>query len=101
MEQTVLVGDRDDLLDILANEEYRETLSVLRARPAEVMSVTDLAYETHTHKPGGPAVTTIRLHHVILPKLDSAGLVNYDPVEHTVRSRSSERAEPWLDVVEN
>lgn len=101
MAETLLAFDRDELLAVLAQEEYRGTLSELQARPDGVTSLTDLADGRHTHEPGGPVPTAIRLHHAILPKLDDIGLVDYDSVENTVRYRSSERVESWLDRIED
>lgn len=101
MAETPLAFDRYELLAVLARGEYRGTLSELQARPDGVTSLTDLADERHTHEPDGPVPTAIRLHHAILPKLDDVGLLDYDPREHAVRYRSSERVESWLNRIED
>lgn len=43
------------------------------------------------------AITTA-LHHVDLPRLDRAGVVDYDPDEHTVTPVRAETLAPYLDV---
>ena len=75
----------DDVLAALAHEFRRVCLTVLEAE-TESLSLTDQVREIRRRTPGttGPdarEVTSIRssLHHVHLPRLDGAGLVEYDP----------------------
>lgn len=92
--------EQDDLLALLATKEYRDTLSELRTRAGDVTSLTTLAADTPTRASAGTAVTALRLHHMILPKLADAGLVQYDSDERTVRYRGNEAQEALLDRIQ-
>lgn len=100
MGQTLPMDGGDDLLAVLANEEYRGALSELRTEPNGVKALSDLPTERRTHDSSGIAATPSRLHHVVLRKLEDIGLIDYDTEEHTVRYRPSESAKSWLQAIE-
>lgn len=81
----------DDVLASLASERRRIALSVLEDRDVP-MARADLAREIATREtdeepdpePGTVADLLISLQHVHLPKLEAAGLVEYDTTDGTV-----------------
>jgi len=50
------------------------------------VSLADLAADLAERRDGSlePRCVKIRLHHVVLPKLNDTGLIDYDPDEHEI-----------------
>lgn len=89
----------DELLTALANAHCRAVLRYFRDAPEPTTTVTALARQlTDTDRTTDREA--IRLHHRTLPRLDDAGLLDYDPVDHTVRYQPTERVVSLLDMVE-
>lgn len=84
---------------ILADRACRETLAALEAEGDGPTSLAALASDVGPLGPGGQRDAAVHLHHVTLPKLEDAGLVDYDPDERTVRSTRDELDEASLDRV--
>lgn len=83
----------DDVVDCLANERRRTALAVLEERSGPTSRRTlarEVAEREGDGEPSRDAVeeTLVTLHHVHLPKLVDAGIVEYDGDEMTVASRS-------------
>lgn len=87
---------------LFADETRRYAVVRLSVTPDGVASLSELAdYVTSR----SPTVETrqqaaIRLHHVVLPQLEDAGLVEYDPRSETVRYYEDPTVEALLDDVE-
>lgn len=98
----------DTLFEVLASPQRRFVLSHLSLR--DVVSVDDLARELaaeESHPTVADATDEARgrfrttLYHVHLPKLASAGLLDYDCERGTVELRETiDAAEPFLALTE-
>ncbi len=75
----------------LSCEHNRRTLEYFQESPGDVASVDELATYVADYQNGGgsdsPEQIALRLHHVGLPKLAGAGVLEYDPRSKTVRYR--------------
>jgi DNA-binding transcriptional ArsR family regulator len=97
----------DALLDVLGDRRRRRALSVLLGRPGPV-ALDDLAEEVAAREAGDPPADTgseeefrvrTALHHVHLPKLDDAGLVEYCTERNVVETEAAAfDATPYLEV---
>lgn len=84
----------DDVYSVVANEHRRHALAVI-AREPEAMNVSRLVEQVadrlrpeHAESASDRALRELRvsLHHRHLPKMVSAGLVEYDAESRTVKS---------------
>ena len=82
-----------DLLDVLTDDRRRRVIAVLARAPHETVTLTGLAVTVTTVEEdtaladldrGRLAAVRSTLHHVHLPKLADAGLLEYDPERRTV-----------------
>lgn len=86
----------DLIYHLLSNERRRILLSSLLERPDERVPVDDVIDEIARHERPDPGPVshrdrvTIDLHHVHLPKLADAGVIEHDPVTRTVRYEGPE-----------
>lgn len=92
-----------ELLRLVAGRERRIVLQYLRRQgggPVTIDSVADTATAIHREFDPDHARedTLLSLHHVSLPKLAAAGLVEYDGTAGTVRYDGDDRVERVLDV---
>ena len=102
------VVSTDGLLRAVADEKRRTILRYLIAQPVRWVSVGELADVLGPVEPTRPGESNgnIELHHVTLPHLDRAGLVEYHR-NRGVRYRGSEPAEQllrcleWLDTADH
>lgn len=92
----------DQLHRLLANSRRRLVLSYLQSHSGDWVSFEDLVAATaRGERPDpGPATHWQRvetdLHHVQLPKLADAGVIEYDPVAGTVQYDPSDELEAAL-----
>lgn len=82
--------------ELLANERRRRTLAILAERD-EAISLEELASELANRAgdesgAAGATDAAIGLHHIHLPKLDTVGLIDYDPETHNVEPHVTEPA---------
>lgn len=76
--------------ELLANRRRRHVLSYLRDHPHEEIPIDDLTSQVIARElmagegPVDPESVSATLHHVHLPKLDDAGIVDYDEDAHVV-----------------
>lgn len=101
----------DATLELLADRERRAVLGYLMDDPRGTATVSELADhlaemraeeagdEADPEEAGDEATTT--LHHVHLPKLADAGVVEYDDRSGEVRYWGEDRLEAWYDHVES
>lgn len=75
----------DDLFGVLADEDRRRTVRWLAEQEGTV-DRTDLAEALGADPTDGDDRLETRLHHVHLPALDDADVVDYDPKSGTVRA---------------
>lgn len=96
----------DTLHDLLSNGRRRHLLSYLVNRPDETVPVDDVIdHITRDERPDpGPVPHSERveidLHHVQLPKLTEAGVIEHDPVAETVRYDGPEALATLLAVTD-
>lgn len=95
----------DETLELLADRERRAILRHLTACSDDVTTCDDLADQLHAERarreesnPDEAAVES-RLHHVHLPKLREAGLLEYDRRNKHVRYWGDSRVEDWLGEI--
>lgn len=94
-------GSDDDvrrLFETYGWEYRRQTVRYFRESGETVASLDDLVdhvVEATTGEPDRERIAT-QLHHVSLPKLDDAGVVEYDFRTHTARCRDPPRLEDVL-----
>lgn len=79
--------DLDTIFEVLADDNCRYVLSYLKDMSDDVASRDELASHVDSHVPDSSTEerVTIALHHLMLPKLEDAGLLEYDPRSATVR----------------
>lgn len=96
----------DEILQVLADPRRRIVLRELAEKPSREVSVDALqevvARELEGPPPRPRAATkiAIQLRHVHLPRLEEAGLCEYDADGERVEYRSSEFAEALLEFLE-
>lgn len=90
---------RDEFLNALANHHCRAVVSYYRDSPEDVASVKDLANAITKQDHGGIEQVTLRLQHSILPKLATAGVVEYDAMSNIARYRGSSELEALMDCI--
>lgn len=104
---------REEVFDILSNQRRRHTLHYLRQQEAEEPSVDLRELSEHvsawengvspdeiTHRERKTVYTALRQTH--LPKMDQAGVVEYDPNRGSIEpTEEFQEVEVYLDVVPN
>ena len=98
----------DAWLEVLADPRCRHVLHYFTRTAGQVATVDELATsleasgQIRTTRPeqatGDRA--TVTLHHTVLPKLDEAGVLDYDARTQTVRYHEHPALERWLRAVE-
>ena len=89
----------NDVLSALARPECRRVVGYFRDRSADTATLEELA-RACVDEESDLDRTTGQLHHVILPKLDETGIVDYDARSSTVRYHGDPTAEAVLDAIE-
>ncbi|RBI62473.1 hypothetical protein DMJ13_11485 [halophilic archaeon] len=89
----------DELLQIVADRHRRSVLYCLQDANEDVASFDELREHLLARDLDidDSERATIALHHRILPRLEDAGLVEYDARSDTVRYREDDLAERLLD----
>mgnify|MGYP006279726925 CR=1 FL=1 len=99
--RAVVTPPIDDVFDLLSNDCRRRVCLFLRQSAVEVATLSDLvealASEASEEERDRLA---INLHHRHLPKLDDAGIVEYDPRSNTARYWGQPTVEKWAEHVE-
>lgn len=96
----------DEILEILSNYQRRSIIQHLRDTPGHVHGIDEvidhlqrLERERHGEAPGEDHLLSV-LVHVHGPKLDNAGLVDYDIPSREIRYYQNERYERILEQIE-
>lgn len=96
----------DEILEILSNYQRRSIIQHLRDAPGHVHSIDGvidhlqrLERQRHGDAPGEDHILSV-LVHVHGPKLDNAGLVDYDIPSRQIRYYPDERYELILEQIE-
>ena len=90
---------KDDLLTLLADADRRRILTYLRDADDGVATVSDLGSVIDERDRSGSESTRIKLVHSDLPKLEDAGVVEFDQRSETVRYQACPRVEKLLRFV--
>lgn len=91
------------MFTVLANEHRRLILSYLAETDNDVTTFEDLVDHLLVHEAEAVDDLTdesvaIALHHIHLPKLKEAGLIEYDTQSETVRYQADDMVEASLNV---
>ena len=99
--RAVVTPSIDEVFDLLADDCRRRVCLFLCRCKVEVVTLSDLV---EALEPDGDEETRerlkINLHHRHLPKLDEAGIVDYDPRSNTARYWGQPTLEKWAEHVE-
>ena len=94
----------DEIHDLFANERRRRVLSVLEAHPDDALPVDELVDRVVERERPDPGPTSHRdrvlidVHHVHLPKLADASVIEFDPVAEQVRYCGPDALSSMLDL---
>lgn len=92
----------DRVFAALATETSRSVLAYFEASDSQTASIDDLTEYIAARQSASdartPAQLRVRLHHTDLPKLDDAGLIDYDPRTTTVRYREEHSVKEWTAI---
>lgn len=90
----------DDLLEALARERRRRVLQYFRERDDDVATIEALSgyVAAGDEGPDETEAIALTLHHVDLPKLAAAGIVEYDERSNAARYRGDERLDRLLEA---
>lgn len=100
MNQITTRHDRpDDVLTLLADAHRRSIIAYFRSSGSDDATLTDLAAHVCEQSDEHVEPVTSRLHHVHLPRLADAGVVEYDPRSETVRYRGTDDVEQLMDCL--
>lgn len=91
MEQYTVAGSTDELLRVVSDRRRRAVLNHLRENGDGAVTVDELVDGIPADERTARARVELQLRHVHLPKLDAAGIVEYDAGSATVRYRPEGR----------
>ena len=97
-----LSGELDTVFELLGDRERRSVVAHLLEGNGQTATVPELADQCQQEAEGSTSTTdpvVMRLHHTHLPKLEDAGVVEYDPRSKTVRYRGDALLETFLGQV--
>lgn len=97
----------DATLELLANHDRRAIVAYLRDATCQTATVDELAdhlVERRTERSGerpGRSHVVSTLHHIHVPKLADAGVVDYDARTKEIRYWGCDRLERWHERIES
>lgn len=101
-ERTMPKSDLDELFEVLANGQRRQILAYLDGIDDDVAAFSELIEHVADDSAGESADARERvamnLHHNHLPKLSTAGIVEYDARSETVRYRGGPVVADWVKI---
>lgn len=95
----------DETLGLLSNRERRTLLAYLREEGDRTLTFDEVVDHLVAQRSERIGEQTDRdhvarsLHHVHVPKLAEAGVVEYDTQDRTIRYRPDSRLETWLERI--
>lgn len=95
----------DETLELLADRERRRVLEHLVEKSTDSASIAELREQLGDGPTGEPGCGSgldrfeLSLHHIHLPMMDAAGIVEYDARSKDLRYRPDDRLETWLERV--
>lgn len=95
-----LTVDRDELHQTLADDTCRKTISRLETHENSALALDELVTGTRMGAATEARPSAANLHHVILPKLAAADILEYDSSSRTVHYESQERVKTALATSE-
>jgi serine/threonine protein kinase HipA of HipAB toxin-antitoxin module len=99
--RAVVTPPIDDVFELLSNDCRRRVCLFLRRAGVEVATLEDLLEALAPNADDEERERlAINLHHRHLPKLDDAGIVDYDPRSNTARYWGQPTVEKWAEHVE-
>lgn len=90
----------DELLRAIANHERRALMSHRHAEPTETLPLDSLVNQRTVATTTCELDLRIRLHHVHLPELDDAGIIDSDPATQTITYHGRPILEVLFDIIE-
>jgi len=90
-----------ELLDVLSTDGCRDTLAYFRDASEDTARVDDIAAALSETDARDAEQFALRLHHVILPRLADAGVLEYDARTNTARYHGQDNLDSLFDAVEN
>lgn len=99
LQQTFQPDRKDELLTILSEAKRRAILTYLRDVDDGVATVQELSNGIDKQEHGGSKVTPVELVHSDLPRLEEAGVIEFDQRSRTVRYQGSTELEQLLQFV--
>lgn len=98
----VLLQSDDAQIDALTRDLCRDVLRYFTDRSTEVATVDELErfVRERDERDEDDSRIAIRLHHSALPRLEDAGVAEYDPRSNTVRYRIDPSVEEWMRVID-
>lgn len=100
MEPTIQSDELDSHLTVLSNRNCRAVLTYFRDSSEDIASVSHLAHEIGEQVPEETKLVGLQLHHSALPRLDQAGLAEYDARSKTVRYHGDSEPETLINCIE-
>lgn len=91
----------DDQLSVLTNELHRTIVLYFCRHSTETATTDDIADYIRDQQDTELSNLEVRLHHVILPRLAKAGVLEYDSRSNTVRYRRQPTLETWVQSIVN
>lgn len=89
----------DEFLRVLSSQYCRAALSYVRESPESAAIVDEIAEAIADRRGVETDDVLVRLHHWVLPKLEDAGVVDFERRTDTARYRGRPEVEAMLDVI--
>lgn len=94
----------DTVFDLLAESDQRRLLTCLRETPEPTITILELATQLSESKANrdensGRRLLVMRLHHHHLPRLEDAGVLEYDTRSGMIRYRGDPGLHEWLEYI--
>lgn len=99
LQQTFQPDRKDELLTILSEAKRRAILTYLRDVDDGVATARELVNEIDRQNDGDSGVTSMELVHSDLPRLEEAGVIEFDRRSRTVRYQGATELERLLQFV--
>lgn len=92
-------GQKDDLLQLLADHRRRAVLAYLRQSTDGVASLEELIDEIEGHGASGEQEAAVQLNHIILPRLAEQDFIQYDRERGTIQYHHHPGLETLINTI--